>query len=331
VRAAAGRLVVAALRNSSSAVSRDLLWCRTRFVRIALVANPKSGAAPDPDRLAELLGAGGALVGVTPIQELQVGEQGGLDAAGLAAARAALSAAGRPERIVVAGGDGSIGLAALVAAELDVPLAVVPVGTANDFARALALPMDVEEACALARDPRAATRRAELALAGERPFVNAAAAGLSVVAAREARPHKSRLGPVAYALGAVKAAVTARPLRCRVRCGDDQAYDGRAWQVVVGATGAFGGGSEIGGTSPDDGMLDVAIVPAGSRLGLARRAWGMRCGRLTEQHDVTHAKGATIDVDVVGRRATFNVDGEVCRCDPAHFALRPGGFEVVVA
>jgi diacylglycerol kinase family enzyme len=57
----------------------------------------------------------------------------------------------------------------------------------------------------------------------------------------------------------------------------------------------------------------------------------MRAGRLTEQAGVTHGKATAIDVDVVGRRATFNVDGEVCRCEPAHFTLRPGGFRVVVA
>jgi diacylglycerol kinase family enzyme len=300
-------------------------------VHLALVANPKSGTAPKPERLAKLLSSGGATVSVTSIEELAAGEEGGLDREGLAAAERALSVDGRPDRIVVAGGDGSIGLAALVAAAIGVPLAVVAVGTANDFARALDLPMDLDAACALARDPDAATRHAELALAGERPFVNAAATGLSVVAAKQARPHKSRLGPLAYAVGALQAAVTAKPLRCRVRCGDDQTYDGRAWQIVVGATGAFGGGSEIGGTSPDDGLLDVAIVPAGSRIGLARRAWGMRAGRLTEQSGVTHGRAATVAVDVVGRRATFNVDGEVCRCEPARFTLRDGGFEVVVA
>ncbi|MEA2219115.1 MAG: hypothetical protein QOJ35_1741 [Solirubrobacteraceae bacterium] len=299
-------------------------------MRLALVANPKSGTAPDPGRLARLLGAGGAQVDVTAIQDLAGGEDG-LDAAGLEAAKRALSAHGRPDRVVVAGGDGSVGLTALLAAELGVPLAVVAVGTANDFARALHLPTDLEQACALACDPRAATRHAELALAGARPFVNAASAGLSVVAAREARPHKARLGPLAYAVGALKAAVTATPLRCRVRCDDGECFTGPAWQVVVGATGAFGGGSSIGGTSPEDGLLDVAIVPAGSRAGLARRAWGMRSGRLTRQSDVAHHRAATIDVEVDGRRATFNVDGEVCRCEPAHFALRPGGFEVVVA
>jgi diacylglycerol kinase family enzyme len=57
----------------------------------------------------------------------------------------------------------------------------------------------------------------------------------------------------------------------------------------------------------------------------------MRSGRLTGQSDVTHGRASTIEVGVEGSTATFNVDGEVCRCDPARFSLRPGGFRVVVA
>lgn len=301
-------------------------------MRLALIANPRSGTAPEPERLAALLGARGAQVSVTAIQQLAGdGDSGGLDAAGLAAATGALSQSGIPDRIVVAGGDGSIGLTALLAAEIGVPLAVVAVGTANDFARALDLPLKLEPACALACDPRAATRHAELALAGERPFVNAAAAGLSVIAAREASPHKSRLGPVAYTLGALKAGATASPLRCRVRCDGREFFTGRAWQIIVAATGAFGGGSQIGSTSPRDGLLDIAIIPAGSRLALLRRAWAMRQGRLTAQSGIAHNRAATIEIDIEERDATFNVDGEICRCEPSNFALRPDGFEVIVA
>jgi diacylglycerol kinase family enzyme len=302
-------------------------------VRLALVVNPKSGTAPEPERLAALLGADGATVSVTAIQDLASGDGGGLDAGRLVGATRALSKDGAPHRLVVAGGDGSIGLTALLAAHIGIPLAVIATGTANDFARALDLPGDIEGACALARDHGATIRHAELGLAGGepgRPFVNAAATGLSVAAAREAGPHKQRLGPLAYAAGAVKAAATAHPLECTVDTDGARAFDGRAWQVVVGATGAFGGGSEIGGTRADDGLLDAAIVPAGSRLGLARRAYGMRRGRLTQQGDVAHHRAATIEVAIAGAAATFNVDGEVCRCEPARFTLRPGGFQIVV-
>lgn len=294
-------------------------------MRLALIANQRSGTASEPYELEALLAAGGAAVSYVPIEQIADREGGALEDGALDALRAG----GPPDRIVVAGGDGSIGPAALCAAQLGVPLAVVAAGTANDFARAKRLPLDdLDAACALARDPAAATGHAELGMAGERPFVNAASAGLSVAAARAAKPHKPRLGPLAYAVGAVKAGVTATPLRCAVACDGAERYAGPAWQVVVAVTGAFGGGSQIGETSTDDEQLDVAVVPAGSRIGLVRRAFGMKTGRLTEQDDVAHERGAVIDVELAGHPA-FNVDGETCRCEPARFTLRPGGFHVV--
>ncbi|MDQ3677624.1 MAG: hypothetical protein M3401_12620 [Actinomycetota bacterium] len=296
-------------------------------MRLALVVNPRSGTAPDPEQLEQLLAADGADVSLTAIDELSA-EDGRLDADAVATGIRALSKAGRPERIVVAGGDGSIGLCARLAQELRAPLAVVGVGTANDFARARGLPLDLEQACALARDRDASTDRADLAEVGGRPFVNAASAGLSVIAAREASSHKARLGPLAYAVGALKAGLTASPRRCRVLCEGEERYAGSVWQVVVGVTGAFGGGSDIGDSC--EGRLDVAVVPTSSRAGLVRRAYAMRAGKLAAQDDVPHLRGRVVDVELAGE-SSFNVDGELCPCRPAHFALRPAGFELVVA
>ena len=101
------------------------------------------------------------------------------------------------------------------------------------------------------------------------------------------------------------------------------------WQVVIGVTGAFGGGSGIGGTRCDDGRLDVAVVPAGSRVGLVRRAYAMRRGRLTAQRDVSHHRGRVIEVELPPG-TPFNIDGDVRECDPARFELVAGGVHVVV-
>jgi diacylglycerol kinase (ATP) len=165
-------------------------------------------------------------------------------------------------------------------------------------------------------------------MAGGRPFVNSAAAGLSVDAARAAHPHKPRLGPLAYVVGALRAAVTSSPLSCTVACDGERRFAGRAWQIVVAVTGAFGGGSEIGGTRTGDNLLDVAVVPAGSRLGLVRRAFGMRTGRLTAQADVPHERAAVVEVQIRGA-AAFNIDGEPCRCEPPRFELHDPGFDLV--
>ena len=127
-------------------------------MRLHLICNPGSGSAPDVEGTTARLEAHGATV---------TEDTDGVD------------------RVVVVGGDGTVAPGAELAARLGVPLAVVPAGTANDFARAHDLPLDVDEAIALAATGTA-TRTLELARMGDRPFVNVATAGLSVDAARRA-------------------------------------------------------------------------------------------------------------------------------------------------
>jgi diacylglycerol kinase (ATP) len=277
------------------------------LIRLALVANARSGAEDRVEHVRALLGD--AVAEAMEVEEAEERDRvEGVD------------------RVVVAGGDGSIGCAAALARRSGVPLAVIPTGTANDFARWLELPLDVDDAARRAADPSAATRELDLARAGERrPFVNAASAGLSVLAARNARPLKPRLGKLAYAVGALRAGVAGRPLHLVVRCDGEEVFRGDAWQVVVAATGAFGGGSGTGGVDPHDHRLDVAIVEARSRFGLVRRAWQMRRRRLVHDDRVRHERGHTVEIEGATR---FNVDGEVLQVDPARFAIA-GSFEVV--
>ena len=230
-------------------------------------------------------------------------------------------------RIVVAGGDGSIGPAAEAAAEARVPLAVVPVGTANDFARALELPLDPVEACRLAATGRE-TRRLELAWIDSRPFVNVASAGLAPVAAHKARGMKRALGPLAYSVGALRAGLGARPVQCRVRCDREGVFDGVAWQVSVAVTGAFGGGATVD-ADPGDGELDVVVIEAGSRARLVAHAYRLRAGRIESQRAVRsrRCRGAEVDTD---GRAGFNVDGEIVDAKDARFRVEAGAFAVVI-
>ena len=276
--------------------------------RIALLANPDSGSG-EAGAVAELLARRGAEVITLALEQRGRAISAGAD------------------RIAVAGGDGSIGCAAEVAAQAGVPLAVIAVGTANDFARSLGLPRETEAAADLAvRGTR--TRAIDLGDASGRPFVNAASAGLSPVAAREARGLKRALGPLAYAAGAARAAMRARPIICRVACDGDERFAGAAWQVTVGITGAFGGGAEIE-ADPADGVLDAAVIEAGSRVSLVRHAYGMRTGGLERQAGVRTCRGREIEV-AVERGPGFNVDGELVEASELRLSARPRAFEVVV-
>jgi diacylglycerol kinase family enzyme len=219
-----------------------------------------------------------------------------------------------------------------------VPLGVVPVGTANDFARALDLPDELADAARLAGAGKR-TRRLELGrMKGEadgeekpgRPFVNVASLGLPPAAARRASGMKQLLGPLAYAVGAVRAGVGASPVWCRiVEEGGAELYDGKVWQATIACSGHFGGGSQVE-ADPTDGLLDAVAVEAGSRLKLALRARGMRTATLEEQEGVRNRRASAFAVEVEPDTA-FNVDGELCvRSGTVRFTVDPDGVELVV-
>lgn len=234
-----------------------------------------------------------------------------------------------PERIVVAGGDGTIGSVAALAGQLGVPLAVLPSGTANDFARANGIPLNLDEALRLAREGTE-LRPLELGrLSSGRPFVNVASAGLASVAGRRAQPLKSRFGPLAYGMGAARAAATGKPLTVRVVVDSTEVYCGGAWQVMVACTGAFGGGSGIGAADATDGDLDVVIVPAGSRLGLARRAWGLRTKTIERQRQVAHFEGKVVEVELPPG-SELNCDGEFVDGGLDYVTATANAFSLVV-
>lgn len=282
-------------------------------MHLTLVHNPGSGKGSDADELATLLREAGATdVTLRAIDGLEDGPPVG-------------------DRVVVAGGDGSIAPVAVWAARAGLPFAVIPSGTANDFARALDLPDDNAAAAALAADPGAELRPLELGRAAGRPFVNAANAGLATHAAKAAEPFKQRLGPLAYAVGALRAGAREHPLEVTVHADGARRFEGSAWQVIVAATGAFGGGSNIAPASPDDGILDVTIITAGPRPELLRRAFGLRRGTLHKQDGVERITGHDIEVKLPHGEA-WNIDGELCDdvADPngttsftvAHHAIR---------
>jgi diacylglycerol kinase family enzyme len=278
-------------------------------MRLALIANRASGSATDPEALAALLGRGGATVEIHHV---------GADEAVLQ---------GSPDRLVVAGGDGSLGTYAAIAAAAGIPLAVIPAGTANDFARALGLPLELEAGAALAADPAAGMRSIGVLRAGDVPFLNAASTGLSVHAAQSADGLKRLLGRLAYGVGALRAGLTAQPLRVVARVDGREIFRGRAWQVIVSGTGAFGGGAEVDTADPGDGLVDVAVLAAGARAKLVLRAYAMRAGGLTAQRGVLHERGREVLIELDD--PTFNVDGELVTVDPARFATRDERVDVV--
>jgi diacylglycerol kinase (ATP) len=294
--------------SGASGKARESLREATRTV--ALVANERSGDS-NPALVAERLRSLGAEVSSFDIEDLE-------DAVGSGA-----------DRVVVAGGDGSIAPVAAAAGGAGIPLAVIPAGTANDFARRMGLPDTLTGACRLAVHGRQ-LRSLELGWMNDtRPFVNVANAGLPAPAAERARSWKDRLGPLAYAAGAMVAGLSAKPLTCLVECDGEELLAGEAWQVTVAASGAFGAGATVQEADPSDGALEVIAIEAGPRPGLLSLAYRLRRGDLTSHPRAYHKHCDEVDVQVPdGTR--FNVDGELVTKGDARFRAVRGAFRLVV-
>lgn len=281
-----------------------------------LLANASAGRAEQED-----VDAAGAVLGEHGPVELAVSEDADdidriLDGLG-----------GR--RLVVAGGDGSIHLVVQRLhdrGELDADLALVPLGTGNDLARGLGLPLEARHAAEVAATGR--LRHLDL-LVDERGgvVVNAVHAGLGAEAARRSEGMKDGLGPLAYPAGALVAGLQEEGWRLavtvdgrRIHAGDDD----RLLMVAIANGSTIGGGAPLAPSAePDDGRLDVVVVGAVGPAARAAFAAALRSGRHLQREDVAHRRGA--EVHISGEPVRFNADGEVS--DPVTdrtYRVRPG-------
>jgi undecaprenyl-diphosphatase len=197
--------------------------------------------------------------------------------AGIAAARDAV--ADGADLVVAAGGDGTVRSCAEGLADTDIPLGIVPLGTANLLARTLGIPTQTKAALAVALDTHGAApgtggsrdRRIDLATADGAPFTAMAGMGLdaAVVAATKLKHH---LGWLAYAMsGAVHLAVP--PIRFSIRMDDGPLVEREARCVVVGNSGLLPGGFTLLPKSRiDDGLLDIGVLAPHGLFGWARIA-----------------------------------------------------------
>lgn len=236
----------------------------------------------------------------------------------------------RGSRTVIAvGGDGSLhaliealdALAELGTEDREPPtVGLIPLGTGNDFSRALAIPLDPRDAAAVVAAGRAVDVDVIRDDAGGL-VVNVAHVGVGAEAGERAKPWKARfakvgLGVVGYAVGAVLALVTTEGWRVRVVADGREVTSGRrrVFQVAIANGMTIGGGAVIAPRSDaTDGLADVTVSYAIGPLARLRYGMAMRVGRHTERDDVVQLRARVIALHA--RRGTFtvNTDGELSR------------------
>jgi diacylglycerol kinase (ATP) len=210
--------------------------------------------------------------------------------------------------VIAAGGDGTVNEVVNGLGGTDTPLGIIPVGTANDFARQIGVPMDPDHAMdvILRRKPR---RVDTISLNGRR-FLNASVGGLGAEATAETPAQaKEQFGAFAYALTGVRKLADLEPGRAWFR-GPGLALDLEFLVFVVGNARASGGGTQVTPRARlDDGLLDLCIVEARKRSEFARLALRMKRGEHLGVDGVHYFQLAEVDI-VSEVPLAVNIDGE---------------------
>jgi diacylglycerol kinase (ATP) len=162
------------------------------------------------------------------------------------------------ERLLVAGGDGTMHHAVQGLAGTDCALGVIPLGSGNDLAGTLGIPPDLE--VAVERAAKGAIRRIDLLRVGEVFSASYAGVGFDSEVTRYANEVKVLRGPLIYFYSVIHTLITFEPPRMKVVY-DGGAFEGKAMFTVVNNLPRFGGGMRIAPDAQiDDGLLDLVIV-----------------------------------------------------------------------
>lgn len=224
-------------------------------------------------------------------------------------ARAA--ARGRSDLILAAGGDGTVNevVNGVAGCAWQPRMAVLPIGTANDFAEGLGIPLVVEEAVEVALRGRAIA--VDVARVNRRRFINVSTGGFGAEATEEtAEETKRLLGRWAYLVTGVRKFVELRPTRARFVADGAKPYEGEFLLFAVGNARQTGGGTLVTPRAElGDGKLDVLIVPAVPRIDLLPLLPDIRAGRHVESPHVLYLQTRALHVEAASA-LSVNADGE---------------------
>lgn len=253
------------------------------------------------------------------------------------------------ERIVVAGGDGTVSqvVTGLLSSGLGnaAQIGLLPFGTGGDLVRGLGLPLDAESAVeALATGkPRPMDAGRVLcrdADGRERTswFANEVSFGASGRVVALADAYGRRLGwlgrfggSVAFFLAILRTVVGLRPLPATVRVDGETVHEGPLVLAVLANAGSFGGGIPVAPDArPDDGLFDAVIVGGCSRLRLVGKLHKLYRGVHLEDPIVHLCRGRSFELGAAEASFPVEADGEPLGFLPARVDVLPGALTLLV-
>ncbi|MBM3706339.1 MAG: diacylglycerol kinase family lipid kinase [Actinobacteria bacterium] len=230
---------------------------------------------------------------------------------------------------ISAGGDGTIHTIANVLAGTDRNLGCIPMGSGNDIAGNLGIPLNMEACCRLIRDCR--TRRIDLGLINKKFYYLAVSgAGFDSVVNDLANNTKFPIkGPAKYTYAVYRTLITYRAKKFFIK------YNGTSRTVeamfcVAGNMTSYGGGMKIvPAADPSDGILDICIIKKMGKIHFIKTFPSVFEGKHTTDPFVEYFKTESFEIDSEYNFSVF-ADGEyICKL-PAKYEIARSALNFIV-
>lgn len=245
--------------------------------------------------------------------------------------RAREAVGGGTGALIAVGGDGMANLALQAVAGTDTPLGVIAVGTGNDFARALGLPVrDPEAAGRVAAEALKAPRlrRVDLGRAEGRWFGTVLASGFDSRVNDRGNRMRWPSGRFKYDLAMLAELAAFKPVPYRIQFDDGPVLEVDATLVAVGNSTSYGGGMRMcAGAVLDDGLFDITVVGDCSRATLLKVFPRVYRGTHLDHPKVTVHRAAKVGLAAPG--TTGYADGEPLGALPLTAECVPGAVRVL--
>ena len=224
-------------------------------------------------------------------------------------------------QIIAAGGDGTINICvnAMIKNNIELPLAIFPSGTANDFARYFELPLDVDKMIDIALGDTLSY--ADVGKANDKYFINVSALGMLVDVSQKTDVHlKNTLGVFAYYLrGAMDLAIL-KPLPVKLTTPEKTYEEEMFFMVVMNGESAGGFKNMAPESYISDGKLDVVLFRKMTKIELAPVFMSLLQGQHLENKNILAFSTKKLLVESPVAIST-DIDGEKGESLPIEFSV----------
>lgn len=221
--------------------------------------------------------------------------------------------------VVAAGGDGTINevVNGLAEQEYRPTLGIIPVGTTNDFARAIGVPRNIDGACDVIVEGNSVP--IDIGRINDKYFVNIAGGGrLTELTYEVPSKLKTMLGQLAYYLKGMEMLPSIRPTEVSIEY-DGKLFEGEIMLFLVSLTNSVGGFEKLApDSSMNDGLFDLLILKKANLADFIKVATlAIRGEHINDPH-VLYTKANRVKVNPT-EKMQINLDGE-------YGGLLPGEF-----